>query len=90
MFQYHYFNFTGLAVFLKDIWPSNKEIEDTLGKALNAEMFVKRYSNVTEGPVQWQKIKTEKSSIYNWDQSSTYVKKPPVSYTHLRAHETDS
>ena len=64
-------------IFLKDIWPSNKEIEDTLSKALNAEMFVKRYSNVSEGPIQWQKIKTEKSSIYNWDQESTYVKKPP-------------
>ena len=64
-------------VFLKDIWPSNKEIEDTLRDALNAEMFVKRYSNVSEGPIQWQKIKTEKSSIYNWDESSTYVKKPP-------------
>jgi len=64
-------------IFLKDIWPSNKEIEDTLREALNAEMFVKRYSNVTDGPVQWQRIKTEKSSIYNWDQGSTYVKKPP-------------
>ena len=40
-------------------------------------MFVERYSNVSEGPVQWQKIKTSKSSIYNWDESSTYVKKPP-------------
>ena len=64
-------------IFLKDIWPSNKEIEDTLSEALNAKMFVKRYSNVSEGPIQWQKIKTEKSSIYNWDEGSTYVKKPP-------------
>ena len=40
-------------------------------------MFIKRYSNVSEGPVQWQKIKTEKTSIYNWDESSTYVKRPP-------------
>ena len=45
--------------------------------ALNAEMFVKRYSNVSEGPKQWQNIKTEKSSIYNWEENSTYVKKPP-------------
>ncbi|PPR53089.1 MAG: hypothetical protein CFH11_00508, partial [Alphaproteobacteria bacterium MarineAlpha5_Bin1] len=37
----------------------------------------KRYSNVFKGPEQWQKIKTEKNSIYNWDESSTYVKKPP-------------
>jgi aconitate hydratase len=64
-------------IFLKDIWPSNKEIEDTLRNALNAEMFVKRYSNVSEGPKQWQEIKTENTSIYNWDSGSTYVKKPP-------------
>ena len=40
-------------------------------------MFIKRYSNVSKGPKQWQKIKTDKSSIYNWDESSTYVKRPP-------------
>ena len=67
----------GKEVFLKDIWPSNKEIEDTLKDSLNAEMFIKRYSNVSEGPTQWQKIKTDKSSIYNWDEGSTYIKKPP-------------
>ena len=64
-------------IYLKDLWPSNKEIEQTLRKALSADMFIKRYSNVSEGPSQWQKIKTEKSSIYNWDEGSTYVKKPP-------------
>ena len=67
----------GKDVFLKDIWPSNKEIEETLKKSLNAEMFIQRYSNVSEGPSQWQKIKTEETSIYNWDEGSTYVKKPP-------------
>ena len=67
----------GKDIFLKDIWPSNKEIEDTLKSSLNAEMFMQRYSNVSEGPTQWQKIKTDKSSIYNWDEGSTYVKKPP-------------
>ncbi len=67
----------GNDIFLKDIWPSNKEIEDTLKSSLNAEMFIQRYSNVSEGPTQWQKIKTDKSSIYNWDEGSTYVKKPP-------------
>ncbi len=64
-------------IFLKDIWPSNKEIEDTLRSSLSAEMFINRYSNVSEGPTQWQKIKTASSSIYNWDEGSTYVKKPP-------------
>jgi aconitate hydratase len=67
----------GNEIYLKDIWPSNKEIEDTLKQSLNAEMFIERYSNVSEGPIQWQKIKTEESSIYSWDEGSTYVKKPP-------------
>ncbi len=67
----------GKDIFLKDIWPSNKEIEDTLRESLNAEMFIKRYSNISEGPKQWQEIKTENTSIYNWDSGSTYVKKPP-------------
>ena len=67
----------GNDVYLNDIWPSNKEIEDTLSGSLNAEMFIKRYSNVSLGPEQWQKIKTEQSSIYNWEETSTYVKKPP-------------
>ena len=64
-------------IFLKDIWPSNKEIEEVLNKSLTPKMFINRYSNISEGPKQWQNIKTEKSSIYNWDEGSTYVKKPP-------------
>ncbi len=67
----------GKDIFMKDIWPSNKEIEETLKSSLTAEMFIKRYSNVSEGPKQWQEIKTEKSSIYKWEENSTYVKKPP-------------
>ena len=67
----------GKEIFLKDIWPSNKEIEETLKKSLNPDMFVKRYSNVSQGPKQWQDINTVKSDIYNWDEGSTYVKKPP-------------
>ena len=67
----------GKEVYMKDIWPTNKEIEETLKISLSADMFIKRYSNVSEGPKQWQQIKTEKSSIYNWEENSTYVKKPP-------------
>ena len=48
-------NSEGKDIFLKNIWPTNKEIEDTLRISLNAEMFVSRYSNVTKGPEQWQK-----------------------------------
>ena len=67
----------GKEIFMKDIWPSNKEIEEVLKDSLSADMFIKRYSNVSQGPKQWQEIKTEKSSIYDWEENSTYVKKPP-------------
>ena len=67
----------GKDVYLKDIWPSNKEIEDTLLRSLNAEMFIKRYANVSLGPKEWQEIKTDATSIYKWDDHSTYVKRPP-------------
>ena len=67
----------GKDVFLKDIWPSNQEIDEVLKDSLNASMFIKRYSDVSKGPDQWQKIKTKESSIYEWDENSTYVKKPP-------------
>ncbi len=67
----------GKDVFLKDIWPSNKEIEDIMLTSLDAEMFKKRYSNVSEGPKEWREINTVDSDIYNWEQNSTYVKRPP-------------
>jgi aconitate hydratase len=67
----------GKDVFLKDIWPSNKEIEDIMLSSINANMFIDRYSNVSEGPKEWSSIKTVDSSIYNWESNSTYVKKPP-------------
>jgi len=67
----------GKDVFLKDIWPSNKEIEELMLSSINAEMFINRYSNVSEGPKEWSSIKTVDSNIYNWEDNSTYVKKPP-------------
>ncbi len=67
----------GKEIFLKDIWPTNKEIEDVLKKSLSPEMFINRYSNVSKGPEQWQKINVKPGSIYNWNENSTYVKKPP-------------
>ncbi len=67
----------GKDVFLKDIWPSNKEIEEIMLTSLDSEMFKKRYSNVSEGPKEWREINTEDSDIYNWQENSTYVKRPP-------------
>ena len=67
----------GKPVFLKDIWPTNKEIQDLILTSISADMFIKRYANISEGPKDWRDIKTINSSIYNWDETSTYVKKPP-------------
>ena len=64
-------------VYLKDIWPTNKEIEELMRSSINAKMFNDRYSNVLKGPKEWQTIKTKETSIYNWQNESTYVKKPP-------------
>jgi aconitate hydratase len=67
----------GKKVFLKDIWPSNKEIQDLILTSISADMFTKRYSNISEGPPDWRGIKTSDNNIYDWDATSTYVKKPP-------------
>ena len=64
-------------VYLKDIWPTNKEIEELIKSSINAKMFNNRYSNVFKGPKEWQVIKTKETNIYDWQNESTYVKKPP-------------
>lgn len=65
----------GKDVFLKDIWPSNEEIADVVDKSVNAKMFDFRYSNVFQGPKEWQAIKMKPSETYTWTES-TYIKKP--------------
>ena len=67
----------GQPVYLKDIWPSNQEIADTLKTALTSEMFKKRYGNVFLGPKEWQKIETTTGQTYKWNPGSTYVQNPP-------------
>ena len=66
----------GNPVYLKDIWPTNQEIHDTMRECLTADMYRSRYENVFEGPVEWQAIASEKSETYGWQESSTYVKYP--------------
>jgi aconitate hydratase len=68
----------GEPVYLRDIWPTNKEINDTVNASLTREQFVKRYGTVFEGTKEWQAIQVEKGSqTYKWDEKSTYVKNPP-------------
>ncbi|WP_297369834.1 aconitate hydratase AcnA [Acidocella sp.] len=68
----------GKPVFLKDIWPTTKEVQDTVHSTLTREMFVERYSDVFKGPAQWQAIEvTGGTDTYAWPSGSTYVKNPP-------------
>ncbi len=64
-------------VYLADIWPTSKEIGETVRKVVTAEMFATRYSDVFKGDEQWQKIKVEGGATYGWPMASTYVQNPP-------------
>ena len=67
----------GADVYLKDIWPSNQEIQLAMRESLTPEMFKQRYSNVFEGTKEWQNVKAVKKQTYTWDSKSTYVQNPP-------------
>ena len=67
----------GKPVYLKDIWPTAKEVAEFVEKFLTQDMFKSRYSDVFKGPAPWQAVKAIKSETYNWDAKSTYVANPP-------------
>ena len=67
----------GKEVFLKDIWPTNEEINSIVGQHVSAEMFSQQYSNALLGPKEWQNIQTSAGDLYQWKEESTYVQKPP-------------
>jgi aconitate hydratase len=67
----------GKPVFLKDIWPSNREIAATLRKALSKAMFTRKYGDVFKGEANWRKIAVKGGVTYAWDPQSTYVQNPP-------------
>ena len=67
----------GNAVTLKDIWPTNQEIRETVERVLTPEMFRNRYGDVFTGPEAWQAIETAEGLTYSWDADSTYVRHPP-------------
>ena len=64
-------------VYLKDIWPSPKEISAAIAKAVKPASFKKRYGDVFKGDANWKKVKLVKGQTYQWDPASTYVKNPP-------------
>jgi aconitate hydratase len=68
----------GQPVYLKDVWPTNKEIADVIATSLSRDQFLRRYGEVTKGPKQWQTIEVDTDSeTYRWSDGSTYVKNPP-------------
>lgn len=67
----------GEPVYLKDVWPTNAEINEVLGQALTPAMFRDRYANVTQGTEQWRAIKPSAGLTYGWEAGSTYVRYPP-------------
>ncbi|MFT4108016.1 aconitate hydratase AcnA [Propionicimonas sp.] len=67
----------GNDVFLKDIWPSQAEVDEVVGSSISAEMFTSRYADVFAGDDTWRSLPTPTGETFAWDGESTYVRKPP-------------
>lgn len=67
----------GNDVFLRDIWPSTEEIEDTINSTISREMYVDDYADVFKGDEQWQKLDVPEGKTFEWDEESTYIRKAP-------------
>ncbi|HKV96796.1 MAG TPA: aconitate hydratase AcnA [Gammaproteobacteria bacterium] len=67
----------GKAVYLKDIWPSQKEISDLIANNIESDMFTEVYDKVYAGDQHWNGMRVPEGEIYQWDEHSTYVRNPP-------------
>ena len=67
----------GNPVYLRDLWPTQQEINDTVASSLNPEMFKARYGNVSAGPDEWRKLAVPEGDLYQWDLASTYIQEVP-------------
>ncbi|WP_317259523.1 MULTISPECIES: aconitate hydratase AcnA [Streptomyces] len=67
----------GKPVFLKDIWPTEAEVNDVVANAIGEDMFNKSYQDVFAGDAQWQALPVPTGNTFEWDAESTYVRKPP-------------
>jgi aconitate hydratase len=67
----------GRPVYLRDIWPSNREIADTVAQAVSRDAFRRRYGNVFEGPPEWRAVPATGGLTYDWEDRSTYLAHPP-------------
>jgi aconitate hydratase len=67
----------GSPVYLKDIWPDATEVQKTIDESISTDMFEHEYAGVFEGDERWRSLPTPQSETFQWDDSSTYVRKPP-------------
>ncbi|ABC24305.1 aconitate hydratase AcnA [Rhodospirillum rubrum] len=67
----------GVEVFLRDIWPTAKEVADAISAFISPDMYRARYANVFDGPAEWQAVAVAEGETYAWDSRSTYVQHPP-------------
>ena len=70
-------NKKGKKIYLKDIWPTSKEIKQMINKTINSRLYKNRYKNVFSGDSKWKKVKASSGLTYNWNKKSTYVQHPP-------------
>jgi aconitate hydratase len=67
----------GKPVYLRDIWPTPQEVQETMRKSVRSEMFTKEYSQATEGDEQWRNMPVPQGELFEWDPQSTYVREAP-------------
>ena len=79
----------GQPVYLKDIWPTDQEVRDTVAKVVTREMFRTRYADVFQGPAAWQAVKTVEGMTYSWEGASTYIQNPPYFTGGMTAQKGD-
>ncbi|MCI0651690.1 MAG: aconitate hydratase AcnA [Planctomycetes bacterium] len=72
----------GKRIFLRDIWPSQKEVDDLVGKAVKRDHFAEQYADVFTGSKEWQEIRVVRGPLYRWAEQSTYIQEPPF-FTNL-------
>jgi aconitate hydratase len=67
----------GEKVYLRDIWPTQQEVQDTVAACISPDMFRKQYSNVASGNEEWNRIPVKGGELFNWAEASTYIQEPP-------------
>ena len=67
----------GKEIFLKDIWPTNEEIQEITDKYVTRETYLSKYKEIFKGSARWDAVECSDSALFNWDENSTYIRNPP-------------